>query len=265
MPDVPDGLDVLDVIDGDRYLTERLLRWRRWTDLPLVALAVGSMPLLLLELKRQELNSADQRFLTIVNIVICAAFAIDYVVEFWLAGNKAMFAKKEWTSLVIVAAQLISLASTISAFGAFRVLRAGRVIRLVVVVVRSVAIGGATFRNSKTAFRKHAAGFALGVAALTWITSAVAFTLVEDVGSKRRISSFGDALWWSTATITTVGYGDIFPVTAVGRVVGAFTMFIGISTFAVVTAKVAEFLVRPQRETAALVDLPSNDSPVVEG
>ena len=56
--------------------------------------------------------------------------------------------------------------------------------------------------------------------------------------------SFGDALWSSLATITTVGYGDIFPITPLGRFVGVFTMVVGISTFAVVTAKTAEFLVR---------------------
>ena len=58
-----------------------------------------------------------------------------------------------------------------------------------------------------------------------------------------RLHSFFDALWWSTATITTVGYGDIFPVTAAGRIIGAMTMVVGISTFAVVTAKITEVLV----------------------
>ncbi|MFM8411910.1 MAG: potassium channel family protein, partial [Alphaproteobacteria bacterium] len=48
------------------------------------------------------------------------------------------------------------------------------------------------------------------------------------------------------ATVTTVGYGDIAPVTLVGRVVGGFTMIVGISTFALVTAKIAEFLVREE-------------------
>ena len=56
--------------------------------------------------------------------------------------------------------------------------------------------------------------------------------------------SFFDGLWWATATITTVGYGDVFPITSLGRIIGGFTMLVGISTFAVVTAKVAEFLVR---------------------
>ena len=60
-----------------------------------------------------------------------------------------------------------------------------------------------------------------------------------------RPHSFFDALWWSLATITTVGYGDIYPVTTAGRIIGGFTMIVGISTFALVTAKIAQFLVRP--------------------
>ncbi|TPW16226.1 MAG: putative voltage-gated potassium channel protein [Acidimicrobiaceae bacterium] len=84
------------------------------------------------------------------------------------------------------------------------------------------------------------------MAAFTWIASAAAFTVVEDVGQGGRIHSFFDALWWSLATITTVGYGDIYPVTAAGRIVGGFTMIVGISTFAIVTAKVAQFLVRSE-------------------
>ena len=74
---------------------------------------------------------------------------------------------------------------------------------------------------------------------------AAAFTVAEDVGVNGRVHSFFDALWWALATITTVGYGDIFPVTVAGRIVGGFTMIVGISTFALVTAKIAQFLVRP--------------------
>ena len=75
---------------------------------------------------------------------------------------------------------------------------------------------------------------------MTWLSAAAAFTLAED----GRVSSFFDALWWSTSTITTVGYGDVFPVTTAGRLVAGLTMVVGISTFAVVTAKVAEWHVR---------------------
>ena len=54
-----------------------------------------------------------------------------------------------------------------------------------------------------------------------------------------------DSLYVAAQTVTTVGYGDIYPVTPVGRIIGVFTMVVGISTFALVTAKVAQFLVRP--------------------
>lgn len=90
--------------------------------------------------------------------------------------------------------------------------------------------------------------FTLSLAALTWLTSAVAFTLAEDVGRTAECTRSA-IIWWSISTITTVGYGDIFtPVTFAGRLIGAFTMLVGISTFAVVTAKVAEFLVQRTRK-----------------
>ncbi len=71
---------------------------------------------------------------------------------------------------------------------------------------------------------------------------------MEDVGEGQRLNSFFDALWWSTSTISTVGYGDVYPVTAAGRVVGGITMIVGVSTFAIVTAHVASFLVRDNPE-----------------
>lgn len=143
-----------------------------------------------------------------------------------------------------VVAQALALAPGLTGFGALRALRAGRVWRFVAVVARLAAVSGAVAADGKQMLRRHAAGFALGVAGLTWLTSAVGFTLAEDVGAGGRLDSFFDALWWSSATITTVGYGDVYPVTAAGRIIGVFTMVVGISTFAVVTAKVAEVLVR---------------------
>lgn len=227
------------------YLTPALAAWRRWTDAPLLVLALGSLPLLLLELARDRLASADRTFLTIVNYTILVAFAVDYVVELALATRRSTFVRREWTSLLIVGAQVITLAAPAFApAGAVRLVRAGRAWKIVAVLARLIAIGGAATKEGRTILRRHAAGFALAVAGFTWVSSAVAFTLVEDIGPRGRLRSFFDALWWATTTITTVGYGDVYPVTGPGRVIGAFTMLVGISTFAIVTAKIAEFLVR---------------------
>jgi Ion channel len=161
------------------------------------------------------------------------------------AKDRRSFVRSEWTSLLIVAAQALALVPALTAFGAFRGLRALRAARPFVATLRLVAIAGAARSQGRSVLRRHAARFALGLAAMTWLTSAVGFTLAEDVGEGRRVHSFFDAVWWSSSTITTVGYGDIYPVTAAGRIIGVLTMVVGISTFAIVTAKVAEFLVRP--------------------
>lgn len=225
-------------------MTPGLARWRRITDAPLMVLALASLPLLLLELARGELTHADRTFLDVVNVVVLVAFAGDYVVGLALASRKGEYVKKEWSSLLIVLAQVLALVPSLASFGVLRILRAGRAWRLIAVLARVIAVGGRAARDGRTILRRKAASFALGVAGMTWLTSAVAFTLVEDVGENGRLHSFFDGLWWSSTTITTVGYGDVFPVTTAGRLIGVFTMLVGISAFAIVTAKVAEFLVR---------------------
>jgi voltage-gated potassium channel len=59
-----------------------------------------------------------------------------------------------------------------------------------------------------------------------------------------NIKNFGDGLWWATTTVTTVGYGDRFPVTTEGRFLAALLMITGISLIGVITASVASWFVK---------------------
>ena len=221
-------------------ISPRLQSWQNKTDGLLVVIAVGSLPLLLLETISDRLPDGDRNFIVIVNIVVFTAFAIDYIVKLVLSDSKPTYIRTQWLSFFIVISQLLAL---LPALGVLGVLRGVRAIRVLGVIARVIGIGAATKSSGKEFFKKRAASVAFGVAGLTLITSAVAFTIAEDVGDGRRIHSFFDALWWSAATITTVGYGDIYPVTAAGRIIAVFTMVVGISTLAVVTARIAQFLI----------------------
>jgi len=134
------------------------------------------------------------------------------------------------------------VAPDLGALGTTRALRWLRPMRAIVAIVRMIAIGGKAAREGRRVVRQNAVRFAIGVAMMTWFTSAAAFTVVEDVGVGREIGGFDDALWWSAATITTVA-GDISPATLLGRSIALVTMVVGISTVAIITARVASFLV----------------------
>ena len=222
-------------------LTNKLVTWRKWTDIPLLIIAIGSLPLLLLEIISHRLTSGDKTFLLIVNLTVFLAYAIDYVVEFLVTPEKGRYVRSEWSSLLIVIAQLFAILPAMSFLG---FLRGARALRVVSSFTRIIGISMASRSQGREILKKRATSFAFGLAGFTLITSAVGFTLAEDVGKDGRVHSFFDALWWSGATITTVGYGDIYPITAAGRIIAIFTMLVGISTLAVVTARIAQFLIK---------------------
>jgi voltage-gated potassium channel len=225
-------------------LSPRLVAWRRWTNVPLLCIAIGSLPLLLLEIVAHRLSDSDQTFLTAVNVTVFFAFAIDYVVGLAVTQERKSYVRMQWASLLIVISQFLAL---LPALGFLGILRGARALRVIAALSRIVAIGAASKEQGRKFFREKAASVAFGIAGLTLLSSAAAFTIAEDVGSGRRIGSFFDALWWAAATITTVGYGDIYPVTAAGRFVAVFTMVVGVSTLAVVTARIAQFLLGAEK------------------
>ena len=128
------------------FTTPRLEKWRAATDAPLLALAIGSLPLLLLEIKREELPHSDRIFLDAIGVVILVAFSTDYLVELALAKNRSGFVRTEWSSLIIVFAQLASLLPGLVGLGVFRLLRGAPLLRALAVLLRAAAIGGAAAR-----------------------------------------------------------------------------------------------------------------------
>jgi len=121
---------------------------------------------------------------------------------------------------------------------AFRILRFLRVI----IVLRAF--------QPFVARRTHRLAFLTGVTVpLLLLTAAVTVLDAERDAIGANITSFGDALWWSLASITTVGYGDRYPVTDEGRLVATFLMIIGIGLFGSLTALLAAWVLKGDQET----------------
>jgi len=121
---------------------------------------------------------------------------------------------------------------------AFRILRFLRVI----IVLRAF--------QPFVARRTHRLAFLTGVTVpLLLLTAAVTVLDAERDAIGANITSFGDALWWSLASITTVGYGDRYPVTDEGRLVATFLMIIGIGLFGSLTALLAAWVLKGDQGT----------------
>jgi voltage-gated potassium channel len=92
---------------------------------------------------------------------------------------------------------------------------------------------------------------ALGTVFLTVLAGAVQSTV--DTGD---FKSFWDGVWWSAVTVTTVGWGDIYPTSVASRILAIVLMVVGIAFLAVLTATIASYLVKTDRgdETAAITE-----------
>ena len=121
-------------------------------------LAIGTLPFLLVEIKREELPSFDRRVIDTVNVVVLIAFAVDYFVELALASDRRAYARHEWTSLLIVVTQAIAILPYLGPLGLLRALRGVRGLRALAALARLAAVGGAAAARAAPIFGATPAG-----------------------------------------------------------------------------------------------------------
>ncbi len=183
-----------------------------------------------------DLPKETSRLLEYIDHFICGIFILDFIIRFAQAERKWQFMKSGW----------IDLLSSIPAVGYLRVGRIYRLIRL----LRGLRAFRSVRAILKHVFQDKAQGTFISVsiiALLLVIFSAIAILQVETAPNS-NIKTAEDALWWAYVTITSVGYGDKFPVTSEGRIVAALLMTTGAGLFVTFTAYVASWFVGEKEE-----------------
>ncbi|GAB3273560.1 hypothetical protein GCM10027449_11100 [Sinomonas notoginsengisoli] len=159
-----------------------------------------------------------------------AVFVVDYVGQLWLAPRRGQWFVHNLHELAILA------------LPALRPLRLVTFLRIV-------------HNRAGTALRGRLVMYVIAAASTLAYCGALTVEDVEQNMPGANIRNFGDAIWWALETITTVGYGDHYPVTAIGRLVAAALMISGIAVLGVVTASIAAWLVESvSAQTAAEVE-----------
>jgi voltage-gated potassium channel len=224
----------------------RLQRTVRRFEWPMALLALLVIPVLVMEDRATtpELREVAR----IVNWVIWILFVVEFGVQ-WAADRTAAFLRRAWFDVLLIV--LTPPFGVPDAMQGIRSLRLLRVLRL----LRAVGVAAMAFRLAHYHFGKRKFHYVLVVACGTVVLGAVAVFALES-GENKSIQHFGDALWWAVTTVTTVGYGDVTPVTPEGRLVAVVLMLTGIGVIGVFTATVASlFFEEQQTESPEMAEI----------
>lgn len=214
---------------------EALDRFERAVEMPLLLLAVAMVPLLVIPLVVDLPRGLERTFIAI-DWLIWGVFAFEFVVQLALAPAKLRFIRREWPDLLIVLLPFLR---------PLRLVRSARALRLLR-LARLAAFLGEVGKEATRLLVRHRLHYALVATLIAVVIGARLALLVEEGSPDASITTFGDALWWAISTVTTVGYGDVFPTTPAGRGLSVFLMLTGIGVVSVLTANIAAFFLDPE-------------------
>jgi voltage-gated potassium channel len=219
---------------------DRLHRWEHATAYPLTVLSLVFILVYAWPILDVAMDPYWRGVCEAADLIVWALFTVEYVIRLLLAGNKTRFVRTHWFDLAVLI---------------LPVLRPLRVLRLL---------------NALRVINRHAVSWTRGRLAIYVVATTVLLVLVAGLAVLEAergrpggtIESYPEALWWAVCTITTVGYGDLYPTTVEGRLVALALMVGGLGLIGFTTGSLASWIVdrvstadRPAHATRADVAL----------
>lgn len=199
---------------------DRLETYEQRTSFAMVVLALTYLGIFSVQVLATSLSADQQGLLVVLSNAIWLVFVVDLVVRVVLAPRRIDYLLRHPIDVIAV---------VIPAFRALRVLR-------VITAGQWLVQRGARLAVGRTALAVCVAVVFLALLGSLSVLSA------ERGAPGSNIGNFGDALWWAAETISTVGYGDTYPVTFEGRIVAVGMMVLGVSLLGIVSAGLATTL-----------------------
>jgi voltage-gated potassium channel len=226
---IPDARLAEPLIAGSLRTSAKQSRRERWeakADWPLTITAVLFLIAYAAPILRPDLVSPLPAICQLVTWGAWALFVVDYFARLALSRDRAAFVRGNVLDLAVVVLPLL------------RPLRLLRLVTLLSVLNRYA--GGS--------LRGRVAIYVAGSTSLVLFVASLAVLDAERGAKGATITTFGDSLWWAMTTVTTVGYGDRYPITAQGRFIAGGLMLAGIALLGIVTASLASWLLDKVRE-----------------
>lgn len=181
-----------------------------------------------------ELSPAMDEMIDHIDTIVCIIFLCDFFIRLYQAPSKLAFLRWGWIDFVS-SLPMLDIFRSGNLFRVVRLFRLLRAFRSMKILVQHL------FRNrSRNLFASVAT-----ISCLLVMTTSTVILKVEKDQPQSNIKTPSDALWWSIVTVTTVGYGDRYPVTDAGRFIAAGLMVVGVGLFGTFTGFVASMFVEP--------------------
>jgi voltage-gated potassium channel len=213
----------------------RVEAWERRAEWPLALLAAVFLAAYAWPILDTHLSDAWRVTAHVTDLVVWILFAVEYAVRLALATNRGRYWARHLHDLAIIL---------------LPVLRPLRLLRLVMLL-------RVLNRSATHSLRGRVIVYAVGASALLIVCAALAELDAERAVPHANIHGFGDALWWAATTVTTVGYGDHYPVTSEGRLIAVGLMVGGVALIGAVTASFASWLIDRVREVETDAQAPT--------
>lgn len=209
------GLAGVDSSENQRaQYAAKLLEW------PMMGIALW----ILIEWYLSAKGMSSHELSVFTNWLVFLGFLFEVTLLTWLVNDKILFLRTNWMNLLII---LLGIPIILEGGEMAATLRGLRVL-----------IAFQVFINASSTFRELLARNHLGTTlGVSLIIMTIAGMLIA--GIDPGVESVWEGLWWAWVTITTVGYGDVVPVSGEGRVIGAVLILIGVGLFAMLTASIS--------------------------
>lgn len=199
----------------------RLERWEGRAEIPLLLLAVAFLTAYAWPVIDPRLDPDLETVLRVGSWTVWGAFAVDFAVRIRLAEQRRIYLLRHWYDVALLVLPM------------FRSLR----------LLRVLALARILNRSAKYSLVGRVGVYVAGTAVVVSGLAAIAMLDAEQDVADANITTIGDALWWSATTVTTVGYGDRYPVTTEGRFIAVALMIVGIATVGAVIAGATAWII----------------------
>ncbi|WP_328316481.1 potassium channel family protein [Streptomyces sp. NBC_00388] len=204
---------------------ERLRRWEERTEIPLFAAALLFLACYAVRVLARGADPLLRDTALAVALAVWLVFVLDYAVRLVLSGERLRFPHRHRMDTLAMILPLLRLLRIVPLYNAVQQKREQPRLNL---QARVIAYAGLS-------------------AVLLAFAGSLAVYSCERSAPGATIRTFGDAVWWAAATLSTVGYGDVTPVTPLGRVIAVAMMACGIALLGAVTGSFSSWLLQTFR------------------